>query len=326
MKLAVLVNRIAELAPEQTTSLLVARALGMGYDTWLCEVDGLGQDADGAILGSARRACPGGDAARTLAGLAPCSPVHLDAFDAVLVRTNPARDPRRIWAHQAALLLLRTLRTRGVRVVNDPEGLVWATSKLHLATLPQEIRPRTLVSRDPAAIRAFVAQAPGDVVLKPVSGTRGQDVFRVGPGRSENLAQIVDLLVRDGLAMAQDYVPEACDGDVRLIVLDGRLLQVGDRYAAVRRVPPSADFRSNVAVGGSPAPVEDVTPGMRRAVELAGPLLAAQGLRFVGLDLVGDRVVEVNVFSPGGLYDAERYYGVDFLGAILTALVAPDRR
>lgn len=326
MRLAVLVNRISELAPEQTTALLVARAVGMGFETWLCEVDGLGQEADGSVVGRARRAREGGDAAQALSGLAPWAPLRLEDVDAVLVRTNPARDPQRAWAHQSALLLLRALGGRGVRVVNDPEGLVWATSKLHLSTLPQEIRPRTLVSRDPAALRAFVEQAPGDVVLKPVTGTRGQDVFRVSAARPDNLAQIVDVLARDGLAMAQDYVPEARDGDVRLIVLDGELLRVGDRWAAVRRVPSPADFRSNVAVGGSPAPVEHVTPGMRRAVELAGPVLEAQGLRLAGLDLVGDRVVEVNVFSPGGLFDAERYYGVDFVGAILEALVGPSGR
>jgi len=323
MRLAVLVNRTKELHPEQTTALLVARAVDLGHDTWLVEVGDLGRAPDGAVLASARRATVGGPAERTLAGIGPAEPVRLDDFDTVLVRTNPARDPRRAWAHQAALALLRALKARGVRVVNDPEGLVWATSKLHLSTFPESIRPRTLVSRDPDALRTFVAEAPGDVVLKPVSGTRGRDVFRVAHDRRENLAQIVDVLVRDGLAMAQDYVAEARDGDVRLIVLDGELLRVGDRHAAVRRVPSTSDFRSNVAVGGHPAPVEHLTPGMRRAVELAGPRLVADGLRLAGLDLVGDRVVEVNVFSPGGLFDAERFLGVDFLGAILAALVGP---
>lgn len=323
MRLAFLVNRTAELHPEQTTTLMVERALAMGHDVCLVEVGGLGQAADGAVTALGRRARAPVPADRLLASLDAPLPVRLDDFDTVLIRTNPARDPQRAWAHQAALLLLRTLAVRGVRVVNDPRGLVWASSKLHLATLPESVRPRTLVSRDPVALRAFVADAESDVVLKPISGTRGQDVFRVGKGQPDNLAQIIDVLVRDGLAMAQDYVPEARDGDVRLIVLDGELLGAGGRWAAVRRVPPDADFRSNVAVGGHPAPVEQLTPGMRRAVEVAGPLLLAEGLRLAGLDLVGDRIVEINVFSPGGLFDVQRYYEADFIGAILERLVGP---
>lgn len=321
MRVGIVLNRVGDLHPEQTTAMLAARAVARDHETWLVEVAELGQDAAGPVIARGRRAGPPSSLGG-LVSVGPVEPLVLDDLDAVLIRTNPARDPLRPWAHQAALLLLEVLRERGVPVHNDPRGLVWASSKLHLTTLPESVRPRTLVTRDPERIEAFLASAPGDVVLKPISGTRGQDVFRIDRDRRENLPQILDVLVRSGLAMAQDYVPEARDGDVRLILLDGVLLEVGGQVAAVRRVPPKADFRSNVAIGGRPAPVEQVTAGMRRVVEEVGPGLVRDGLRLVGLDLVGDRVVEANVYSPGGLFDAERYYGVDFTGAILDRLLS----
>lgn len=307
MRVAFVVNAWTEIDPRQTTALLVARGLARGDEVWVVDVDALGRAADGSILAWAVRASDGRR-----------ERIALDGVDAVLVRTNPARDPRG-WAHQAALVLLRSLKARGVPVSNDPESLIWATHKLNLLELPIALRPRTLVTRDRDALVAFVADAPGDVVLKPTGGTRGRDVFRARRD-AENLSQILDVLTRDGLAMAQDFVPEAVDGDVRVLVLDGAPLVVGGQVAAVRRVPPAHDFRSNVAVGGTVAPVWNLPHAVLHTVAHAAPLLHQRGVRLAGLDLVGAKVVEVNVFSPGGLWEAELLYEVDFSGALLDVL------
>ena len=148
-------------------------------------------------------------------------------------------------------LCLAEMEERGVFVANRPASLRRSMSKLMLSRLPNNVLPHTLVTRDLATVERFLADAPGDVVLKPLSGTRGQDVFRMDARRPINLQQIFDVLTRDGYLIAQHFVPEAVDGDIRMVLLDGRPLELDGRVAAVRRVPPGKDFRSNIAVGGA---------------------------------------------------------------------------
>ena len=118
--------------------------------------------------------------------------------------------------------------------------------------------------------------------------------------------------------MAQGFVPEAVDGDVRVLLVNGAPLMVDGAFAAVRRRPPKGDFRSNVFRGGAAERVTEI-PGVEAIAAAVAPQLAADGLFFVGLDLIGSKVVEVNVFSPGGLGDAERFSGVDFTTPLLDA-------
>jgi glutathione synthase len=212
--------------------------------------------------------------------------------------------------------LLAIAARQGVVVVNDPVGLLRNTNKLSLALVPEEHRPRMLVSRDPGAIRRFV-EREGSAVVKPLLGTRGSDVFRV-EAADPNLNQIMDILTRDSFAMAQTYLPEAVEGDTRVLVLDGAALEHEGAVAAVRRIPGENDFRSNVHVGAVAAAGE-YTPGIRRVVEAVAPRLAAAGLWLCGLDVIGDKVVEINVFAPGGLQDAKRFTGVDFVAPVLEA-------
>ena len=288
-----IVNRADDLHGATTTQALAVRAKAR-----LVGVDQLGLEPDG----------------RVWAGDSVLRPGEL-----VVVRTNPSRDPRK-GLHRRALDLLRVARNQGVRVVNDPDALAQAETKLHLATLPGHLRPRTLVSSDPDRLRAFIEQGPS--VVKPLDGTRGRDVFKVHAA-SENLPQILDVLCRDGLAMAQEFVPEAVHGDVRIIVLGGQVLSLGGHPCAVRRVPPASDFRSNVAVGGTPHPAE-LQPELLAIANEAAALLLAQGIHFAGLDAIGIRLVEVNVFSTGGLPDAARFTGQDYIGAVLDYLEAVE--
>jgi glutathione synthase len=312
MDIVIVVNALEGVKPEQSTADIARGLLGRGHDVWYAAVGALGLGVDDVPTAHAvpvgADGLPAGRASR----------FGVDAFARVVIRTNPARDADRAWAHAVALDLLARARELGVVVMNDPDGLRRAGSKLYQLAVPAHLRPRTLVSRDAADIRAFVA-AEGRAVLKPLNGTQGRDVFFIdGPG---NLNQIIDVLVRDGHAMAQAWVPEAGDGDVRVLLLDGALLTVEGRAATVRRRPGKGELRSNIAQGGSAHPGV-VTPAIREMVEAVGPRLRRDGIVLAGLDVVGDMLVEINAFSPGGLADAGRFAGVDFVAPILDRIEA----
>jgi glutathione synthase len=320
-RVIVVVNEVRELRAAQTTASLAAAFCARGHEVFVVGVGALGLDTAGATTARACRV----DATDTTAlvaalATAPQERICIGAGDLVLLRTNPGRDPRD-WAHRVMLELARGARDAGAVVLNDPDGLARASSKLFLRELPVETRPATLISRDAVELRSFVAGCAGGAVLKPLDGTQGRDVFRLRAGDTTNLNQIVDLLTRGGFAMAQAFVPEAMEGDVRVLMVDGLPLQSGGRTAAVRRVPGTEDFRSNVHVGGTASPAE-WSPGLAAVAEAVGPVLRRAGLFFCGLDVIGDKVVEVNVFSPGGLQDAALFGGVDFVGALVDRMEA----
>lgn len=323
LRCAVVVNRRRHVGATQSTTALVHGAVARGWKVVVGSIDDLSLRADDHVVLDAV-AVPPERSRRALVGAlarGTATPVDLDDIDVVLIRTNPASGEPAGRIHEAGLHLLAMAVDRGVLVLNDPVGLLRASSKLFLGALPRPQRPRTLVSRNADTLRDFVREAPGKVVLKPLQGTKGRDVFFLDPTDNANLAQICDVLVRDGFAMAQDFVPEAHDGDIRLILVDGRPLEVADKVCAVRRVPASGELRSNVAQGGTPGPVDDPRKALKvgRAV---GARLRKDGLFLTGLDVIGDRCVEINVFSPGGLDDAGAFHDVDFVPPILEAIEA----
>ncbi len=328
MNLTVVVNDVARVTPDQSTTALAWRAAAAGGAVTWTDVRNLLVAPDGSVQARCwpAPADAGPDAASWLArGQAAPPVVHaLGPGTMVLVRTNPGRDAARGALHDTTLAILALARDQGAVVLNDPDGLRRAGSKLYLARFPAWTRPDSFFSADPQQLAAWVRQRSQPSVLKPLAGTQGTDVFRVRPDDLGNLRQICDVVTRNGHGIAQGYVEEAPDGDVRLILVDGKLLEVDGHAAAVRRVPGAGEFRSNVAQGGHAAPAQ-VRPAWRRIVDAVGPLLAADGLFLVGLDLVGNSVVEANVYSPGGFVDAEAFAGgADFTGAVLAALQAHE--
>jgi glutathione synthase len=143
---------------------------------------------------------------------------------------------------------------------------------------------------------------------------------RVGPD-ADDLDRCLSEATASGPALLQEYVPDAPAGDVRVHVVGGALLEVDGAAAVVRRVPGQGEWRSNVALGGVPT-AESASGPLRRLVQRVGPTLVRHGLWHVGLDVVGDRIVECNVFSPGGLGDIERFTGVDFCAPLVRRFVA----
>jgi glutathione synthase len=207
----------------------------------------------------------------------------------------------------------------GVLVVNDPVHLADALNKTYFQHFPDEVRPRTLISRTPEDIKDFVKQLGGRAVLKPLQGSGGQGVFLVAGKKGQNLNQIIETLTRDGFVVVQEFLKEAERGDVRLFVMNGRPLEVDGKVAAFRRVNPADDVRSNMHVGGTAEKVR-VTDELLKVVGLARPKLIKDGMFLVGLDIVGDKLMEANVFSPGGLGSAGSLYEVDFAAAVMEAL------
>jgi glutathione synthase len=210
------------------------------------------------------------------------------------------------------------LKARGVLVVNDPASLNRAASKLYLEEFPEKIRPRSLVTRDPGAIERFVTEV-GHSVVKPLYGAKGRNVFMIEDKDEANLAQITEAVLLDGYALVQEFVDCAEDGDTRIFLLEGQILERDGQLAAFRRVPTGNDRRANISTGGRSIPLEigDVERGI---VEAMSKKLVADGMYFVGIDVIGDKVVEINADSPGGVQSVEWLYEIDVCPTVIEAL------
>jgi glutathione synthase len=223
--------------------------------------------------------------------------VKLTEVDAVFVRKDPPFDQ----AYSYATLLLESLRGQTL-VLNDPRGLREANEKLYTLNF-EPWMPRTIVTSDRTAIHEFTEEVGGKAVIKPLDGMGGWGVMAVRTGDA-NARAIVDMLTLEGqrLAMVQAFIPEVSEGDKRVLVLDGEPL------GAILRVPAKGDLRANIHVGGDVVPTE-LTARERELVAAVAPSLRADGLYFVGLDLIGEHLTEVNVTSPTGIRELSRFTG-----------------
>ncbi len=322
MKLCLFVNDVAAESPEYTTTRLAVAAGQRGHDVWYVGAGDF-QCADDEVAARAWHAPDGvTDREGFLSGAAEGARerVSLEDFDILLLRSDPADElPERHWAATAGLMFGDLAAERGVVVLNAPSGLWRATTKLYLESLPRDVRPETVVTRDVEEVRAFVEAHGGRAVLKPLQGSGGEGVFIVTPGGDVNLSQMVEALARDGYLAVQELLPGAEEGDTRLFLLDGKPLRSGDAYAAFRRIPAEGEARSNMSVGATVAPAE-IDATILGVAERVGPHLGREGMFLVGLDIIGDRLLEANVFSAGGLRSVQETTGVDFAPIIIEAL------
>jgi glutathione synthase len=210
-------------------------------------------------------------------------------------------------------LVLERAAAAGCLVVNAPQALRDANEKLYALEFPDLI-PETRVARDPALLREFVAEV-GEVVLKPLDGMAGKSVFRTQRG-DPNLNVILETLTRDGaeLAMAQRYVHEISEGDKRILVVDGEAVPY-----CLARIPQGDDFRGNLARGGKGVgrPLSDAD---RRIAARVAPELVRRGIVFAGLDVIGDRLTEINVTSPTGIRELDAQFGLNIAGMLFDAI------
>jgi glutathione synthase len=223
----------------------------------------------------------------------------LDSFDAVFMRKDPPFDMSYFFATH----LLQLVDPSQTLVLNDPCGLREANEKLYALRFPDVI-PTSMVTSDMNRLKEFMHELGGEMIVKPLDGAGGSGVFHLH-GRDRNLNSILESATLNGrrLIMAQRYLPEIRQGDKRLIVLDGEPL------GAVMRVPREDEHRGNIHVGGTVLKT-DVSERDREIVAALAPSLRADGLYFVGLDVIGEWLTEVNVTSPTGIQEINALDGV----------------
>ncbi|MEO7588138.1 MAG: glutathione synthetase [Arachnia sp.] len=325
MKIGFVVNDVMTEKPVYTTTRLAMQATNMGHEVWLMGMGDFSYEPDGSLSAHARGAADKNYRSheRYLADIQePKSDqlLSLSEFDVVMLRSDPADDHNEApWANNAGVAFGQLIASTGVLVVNDPGSLANALSKAYFQHFPEAVRPRTLISRDESQITAFVNDLGGRAVLKPLQGSGGSGVFLVNQKESPNLNQIIEAIARDGYVVAQEYLDAASEGDVRMFVMNGRPLQVNGKYAAFRRKSESSDPRSNMSAGGKAMAVQ-ITDDMLDLVEVVRPKLVADGMFLVGLDIVGDKLMEVNAFSPGGLGSCGSLYDENFSVGIIEDL------
>lgn len=241
-------------------------------------------------------------------------PVH--TFDAVLMRKDPPFDSEYFYATH----LLEQAEREGGRVFNSPRALRDHPEKLALMEFAA-FAPPTLVTRQPDEVRAFHAEHR-DIILKPLDGMGGTGIFRVGAD-GMNLGSIIETLNQDGntSVMVQRYLPEIAQGDKRLLVIGGKAAPY-----CLARIPQGNEVRGNLAAGGKGVAMP-LTSSDRAIADAIGPKLAARGLLLVGLDVIGDKVTEINVTSPTCFQEIEQQTGFEvsamFAGALEAALSEP---
>lgn len=326
MRIGFVVNNVQTEKAQFTTTRLAMTAVNQGHEAWELGVGDFIYSPDGSIRAVARGVKGAeyesledflaelqGDDART-------EKITVDDLDVLLMRYDPAEDKRdRPWAQNAGILFGELAMSRGVMVLNDPRALANAINKTYFQHFPEVVRPRTCISRNVEEIKEFISQQKNKVVIKPLQGSGGESVFLIREDDTANLNQMIDAVIRDGYCIVQEYLPGASKGDVRLFVMNGRPLMQDGKYAAFRRVSKQGDMRSNMHSGGESEAVE-VTDDMLRLVEAVRPKLVRDGIFLAGLDIVDDKLMEINVFTPGGLGSASQFAGVNFTETVLAAL------
>ncbi|CAI8313005.1 glutathione synthase [Porticoccaceae bacterium] len=219
--------------------------------------------------------------------LGGASSVPLEELDVILMRKDPPFDAEFIYS----TYILEAAERRGTLVVNKPQSLRDCNEKVFATQFPQ-CTPPLLVSRDQNRLKNFLAEH-GDVVFKPLDGMGGTSIFRVREG-DQNLNVILETITKYGeeMIMAQKYLPEILTGDKRILVVDGEVVPY-----SLARIPSEGEFRGNLAAGGYGV-VQPLTDRDRWIAEQIAPTLIEKGLIFVGLDVIGDYLTEINVTSP----------------------------
>ena len=233
--------------------------------------------------------------------------VDLSTYDVVLMRQDPPFDMNYITISH----ILERLHPKTF-VVNPPAAVRNAPEKILVTEFPQ-LMPPTLVTRDRAQIHAF-RKEHGNIIVKPLYGNGGAGVFFIQEG-DQNLASLIELFEQSFREpfMVQKYLPDVRKGDKRIIIIDG------EPAGAINRIPADGEARSNMHVGGRPE-IIDLTPRDREICATIGPALKERDMIFVGIDVIGDYLTEINVTSPTGIREIKRFGGPDIAVLIWDAI------
>ena len=302
MKFAFIIDPLSKLDPGHDTSVaLMEAAQALGHEVWVTQAQELSvMNSQAWALLEAVQLTP----AQLVEGrwvvseqwyaVSDAALRSLEEMDAVFMRTDP---PVTI-PYLYATYILDYINPEKTLVINTPTGIRMANEKMYALQF-KEVIPETIVSQDKSVIRKFVEEK-GAGVLKPLGGKAGEGILFL-EASDRNFNSLVEISTKWGRepVMVQTYLPAAKDGDKRIILLNGQPI------GALNRIPTGNEFRGNMAVGGRVAQT-DITEQEHKICSQVGPKLQQDGLYFVGIDVIGGYLTEVNVTSPTGIREIDR--------------------
>lgn len=249
------------------------------------------------------------DQATDFYDLSPRETLALSDINVLMMRKDPPFDSEFLYATQ----MLSLAEAEGSLVVNNPQALRDYNEKLFTSWFP-ELIPATLVTRNPQLVRDFHAKHE-DIICKPLDGMGGASIFRVKPD-GNNLGVIIETLTKNGTQqmMVQEYLPAIKEGDKRVLIVDGEVMPY-----CLARLPTKGETRGNLAAGGTGRP-QAISESDRALAEAIAPVLKKNRIIFVGLDVIGDRITEINITSPTCVREIEAHFDISIMGKLFDAI------
>ncbi len=293
---------------KDTTFVMMREAQRRGHTVFATEPKDISWEVGGRVMARVRKLRLTGDLKDWYEEIA-VEQEALASFDAVLMRKDPPFDSEFFYATH----MLSQAEREGAKVFNKPAALRDHPEKMAVMEFPELLGP-TLITRNPQDIRAFHAQHQ-DIILKPLDGMGGMGIFRVGAD-GMNLGSIIETLNQDGATsvMVQKFLPAIAQGDKRVLIIGGKPVPF-----CLARIPQGNEVRGNLAAGGKGVaqPLNDTDRAM---AEKLGPVLLQRGLLLVGLDVIGDKITEINVTSPTCFQEIQQQTGCDVPALFIDAL------
>ncbi|OUS27511.1 glutathione synthase [Thalassotalea sp. 42_200_T64] len=308
LKLGIVMDPITTVKVAKDSSMaMMLEAQKRGYEIYYMEMQDLYLD-QGECRANAAKITVFDDSDKWYE-LEDANDIAVASFDAVLMRKDPPFDTEYIYA----TYMLERAEEQGTLIVNKPQSLRDCNEKLFTAWFA-DLTPKTIVTRSAEKIRAF-HQTHNDVIIKPLDGMGGSSIFRMGPNES-NVGVIIETLTNHGgmYAMVQEYMPEIVDGDKRILIVNGEPMPY-----CLARIPAKGETRGNLAAGGR-GEARPLSASDRLIAETIAPELKKRGLYFVGLDVIGDKVTEINVTSPTCIREIEAAYPINISGKLMDAI------
>lgn len=308
IKLGIVMDPISTVKVAKDSSMaMMLEAQKRGYEIYYMEMQDLYLDR-GQARASTQKIKVFDDANHWYE-LSDIQDIALSDLDAILMRKDPPFDTEYIYA----TYMLERAEVEGTLIVNKPQSLRDCNEKLFTAWFA-DLTPRTLVTRNDAQIRAF-HQTLKDIIIKPLDGMGGSSIFRIKED-DVNVGVIIETLTNHGqqYAMVQEYMPEIVDGDKRILIVNGEPMPY-----CLARIPAQGETRGNLAAGGQGV-ARPLSPSDKLIAETIAPELKRRGLYFVGLDVIGDKVTEINVTSPTCIREIEAAYPINISGKLMDAI------
>ncbi len=314
IKLGIVMDPISQVNVQKDSSMaMMFEAQARGYEIFYMEMNDL--HLDQGVCRATVRKIKVFDDPQHWYELSQESDIAVSELDAVLMRKDPPFDTEYIYATH----MLERAEVEGTLIVNKPQSLRDCNEKLFTAWFP-ELTPRTLVSRNSKQIRDF-HQKYQDIIIKPLDGMGGASIFRIKP-EDANVGVIIETLTEHGsqYTMVQEYMPAIKDGDKRILIVNGEPMPY-----CLARIPAQGETRGNLAAGGR-GEARPLSTSDKLIAEKIAPELKKRGLYFVGLDIIGDKVTEINVTSPTCIREIEAAYPINICGKLMDTIEENIRR